>query len=215
MELASARGEGRRTAHCRARQRQHDRADAKKNILKPHRKQQWVIRPTPTWRLSPTWKTSWKFIKAARSAAPARVPRRILEAADHRDARADPRETRTSSGTITNMNAMASPICSWCSRRWRLAACQGHRPPHRHRLCPRAQGFVRHAFSRHGQNRAGAGKSQHPQASLALWAFPAPEARRLVERFEWHYILKHGSWLDLAESELGVLRVAMSGSPHR
>ena len=36
-------------------------------------------------------------------------------------------------------------------------------------------------------------------------AFPAPEARRLVERFEWHYTPKHGSWLDLAESELGVL----------
>ena len=31
--------------HRRARQRQHDRADAKKNILKPHRKQQWVIPP--------------------------------------------------------------------------------------------------------------------------------------------------------------------------
>ncbi len=36
-------------------------------------------------------------------------------------------------------------------------------------------------------------------------AFPAPEARRLVERFEWHYTPKPGSWLDLAESELGVL----------
>jgi hypothetical protein len=36
--------------------------------------------------------------------------------------------------------------------------------------------------------------------------FPdATEARRLVERFEWHYTPKHGSWLDLAESELGVL----------
>src|ERR1700716_2182200 len=36
-------------------------------------------------------------------------------------------------------------------------------------------------------------------------AFPAPEARRLVERFEWHYTPKHGSWLDMAESEQGVL----------
>jgi hypothetical protein len=36
-------------------------------------------------------------------------------------------------------------------------------------------------------------------------AFPAVEARRLIERFEWHYTPKHGSWLNLAESELGVL----------
>jgi len=44
----------------------------------------------------------------------------------------------------------------------------------------------------------------HSKASL-YEAFPATEARRLVERFEWHYTPKHGSWLDLAESELGVL----------
>src|ERR1700720_4220479 len=44
----------------------------------------------------------------------------------------------------------------------------------------------------------------HKPASL-YEALPAPEARRLVERFEWHYTPKHGSWLDLAESELGVL----------
>jgi DDE superfamily endonuclease len=34
-------------------------------------------------------------------------------------------------------------------------------------------------------------------------AFPPDEARRLVERFEWHYTPKHGSWLNMAESELG------------
>ena len=44
----------------------------------------------------------------------------------------------------------------------------------------------------------------HKQASL-YEAFPAAEARRLVERFEWHYTPKHGSWLDMAESELSVL----------
>ena len=44
----------------------------------------------------------------------------------------------------------------------------------------------------------------HSKASLHQ-AFPAAEARRLVERFEWHYTPKHGSWLNLAESELGVL----------
>ncbi|HEX8828922.1 MAG TPA: IS630 family transposase [Xanthobacteraceae bacterium] len=44
----------------------------------------------------------------------------------------------------------------------------------------------------------------HAAASL-YQAFPAAEARRLVERFECHYTPKHGSWLNLAESELGVL----------
>jgi hypothetical protein len=44
----------------------------------------------------------------------------------------------------------------------------------------------------------------HKPASL-YEAFPAPEARRLVERFEWHYTPKHGSWLDMAEAELSVL----------
>src|SRR4051794_10464648 len=41
--------------------------------------------------------------------------------------------------------------------------------------------------------------STHKPASL-YEAFPAAEARRLVERFEWHYTPKHGSWLDMAES---------------
>src|SRR6201988_2372285 len=45
----------------------------------------------------------------------------------------------------------------------------------------------------------------HSKASL-YEAFPPTEARRLVERFEWHYTPKHGSWLNLAESELGVLK---------
>jgi uncharacterized small protein (DUF1192 family) len=44
----------------------------------------------------------------------------------------------------------------------------------------------------------------HKPASL-YEAFPPAEARRLVERFEWHYTPNHGSWLDMAESELGVL----------
>ena len=44
----------------------------------------------------------------------------------------------------------------------------------------------------------------HTKASL-YEAFPVAEARRLAERFEFHYTPKHGSWLDMAESELGVL----------
>ena len=44
----------------------------------------------------------------------------------------------------------------------------------------------------------------HSPSSL-YEAFAPAEARRLAERFEWHYTPKHGSWLDMAESELAVL----------
>ncbi len=44
----------------------------------------------------------------------------------------------------------------------------------------------------------------HTPASL-YEAFEPAEARRIIKRFEWHYTPKHGSWLNLAESELAVL----------
>ena len=57
------------------------------------------------------------------------------------------------------------------------------------------------------------GKARLPDVDLNAYAcpassyeaFPAAEARRLVERFEWHYTPKHGSWLNMAETELSVL----------
>ena len=44
----------------------------------------------------------------------------------------------------------------------------------------------------------------HSPASL-YEAFEPAEAKRLTERFEFHYTPKHGSWLDMAEIELGIL----------
>jgi DDE superfamily endonuclease len=45
-----------------------------------------------------------------------------------------------------------------------------------------------------------------PNKPASLYeAFPAAEARRIAERFEWHYTPKHGSWLNMAETELSVL----------
>jgi transposase len=46
--------------------------------------------------------------------------------------------------------------------------------------------------------------STHSPAAL-YEAFEPAEARRLVERLEWHYTPKHGSWLNVAEMELSVL----------
>jgi transposase len=37
-------------------------------------------------------------------------------------------------------------------------------------------------------------------------AFEPEEARRLVERFEWHYTPEHGSWLNAAEIELSAMQ---------
>ena len=46
--------------------------------------------------------------------------------------------------------------------------------------------------------------STHGPAAL-YEAFEPAEARRLVEKLEWHYTPKHGSWLNVAEMELSVL----------
>jgi hypothetical protein len=44
----------------------------------------------------------------------------------------------------------------------------------------------------------------HKPAAL-YEAFPPTEARRLIEKLEIHYTPKHGSWLDMAETELSIL----------
>jgi hypothetical protein len=44
----------------------------------------------------------------------------------------------------------------------------------------------------------------HKPAAL-YQAFPPQEARRILQRLEFHYTPKHGSWLNMAEIELNVL----------
>ena len=44
----------------------------------------------------------------------------------------------------------------------------------------------------------------HASASLYK-AFPPPQARRLLERLQFVYTPKHGSWLNMAECEFSVL----------
>ena len=45
----------------------------------------------------------------------------------------------------------------------------------------------------------------HKGASLYK-AFAPEEAKRLLDKIEWHYTPKHGSWLNMAENEISVLR---------
>lgn len=47
--------------------------------------------------------------------------------------------------------------------------------------------------------------STHSPSAL-YQAFPAPEARRILRRLEFHYTPKHASWLNMVEIEIGVLR---------
>lgn len=46
--------------------------------------------------------------------------------------------------------------------------------------------------------------STHHAGSL-YEAFPAAEARRILRRLQFHFTPKHGSWLNMAEIEIGVL----------
>lgn len=45
----------------------------------------------------------------------------------------------------------------------------------------------------------------HKPAAL-YEAFAPQEARRIIEKIEWHHTPKHGSWLNMAEIELSVLQ---------
>ena len=45
------------------------------------------------------------------------------------------------------------------------------------------------------------------QPSSLYCAFAPGEAKRLMERFEFHYTPKHGSWLNIAEIELSALTI--------
>ena len=45
----------------------------------------------------------------------------------------------------------------------------------------------------------------HKPSSLYK-AFPASEAKRILDRLEFHYTPKHGCWLNMAEIEFGILQ---------
>ena len=197
----------RRTAHCRAHQRQHDRADAKKNSLKPHRRQQWVIPPDasaafvanmedvlevyqrphdPQLPLVCLDETSKQLIIETRAPIPAKPGR---------EARHDCEYERNG---VANLFMVFAPLEGW----------RHVKVTDRHTAIDYAH-TLRDLSDVHFPDAAKIVLVQdnlntHKTASL-YEAFPAAEARRLVERFEWHYTPKHGSWLDMAESELGVL----------
>jgi DDE superfamily endonuclease len=143
---------------------------------------------------------------ATRRPPPVGVPGRDLKATPRRNAGADPDETGTPGPLRLRVRAQRyrQPLHDVCTAR-RLAPRQGHRSP----TAVDYAHVLKDLADIHFTNARTIVLVQdnlniHSKASL-YEAFPAAEARRLVERFEWHYTPKHGSWLDLAEPELGVL----------
>src|SRR5271167_3789619 len=191
----------------RARERLNDPPHAQKNRLKPHRQQCWVIPPKansafvaamedvlavytrphdPNYPLVCLDETSKQFL------AETRVP---IPMKPGRPARCDYEYERN--GTA-NLFMMFAPLEGW----------RHVKVTNRHTAVDYAH-VLKDLADVHFANAKTIVLVQdnlniHSKASL-YEAFPAAEARRLVERFEWHYTPKHGSWLDLAESELGVL----------
>ena len=207
LEPAPARRESRRIEHRREGQRQHDRTDFKKNALKPHRNRQWVIPPDasagfvaamedvletyqkprdPDRPLVCLDETSKQLIIETRAPIPAKPGQ---------PARHDYEYERNG---VANLFMMFAPL-----EGWRHVKVTDH-----HAAVDYAQ-VLKELSDVHFPDAEKIvlvqdNLSTHTTASLYA-AFPAPEARRLANRFEWHYTPKHGSWLDMAESELAVL----------
>jgi hypothetical protein len=123
------------------------------------------------------------------------IPPRPGQARPGQPARTDYEYQRN--GT-TNLFMLFAPL-----EGWRHVEVTDH-----HAACDYAQA-LRDLSDRHFRSAAKIVLAQdnlstHKPASL-YEAFPAAEARRLAERFEWHFTPKHGSWLDMAEAELSVL----------
>src|SRR5262245_8751651 len=200
-------GEWVRTRHCRSCQRQHDRARAQKNTLQPHRRQHWVIPPKANSAFVAAMEDVLAVYTRPRDGdcplvcldetskqliAETRVP---ISMKAGRPARFDYEYERN--GTA-NLFMMFAPLEGW----------RHVKVTDRHTAVDYARALKDLADIHFAHAKTIVlvqdNLSIHSKASL-YEAFPAVEARRLVERFEWHYTPKHGSWLNLAESELGVL----------
>ena len=142
----------------------------------------------------------------ARSRAPAGLPRRDHQAARRRDAAAaadalgagGAARLRVRRNGVANLFMLFAPLEGWrhveVTER-RTAIDFAHVLKHLVDVCFPAAATIVLVLDN---------LNTHVPAAL-YEAFPPAEARRLAERFEWHYTPKHGSWLNMAEFELSVL----------
>jgi hypothetical protein len=181
--------------------------DAQKNMLQPHRKEQWVIPP----------ERNAEFVAAMEDVLDVyqrpRDPSRPLVCLDEQSKQLI-KETRTplptSPGRVArhdyeyerngtaNLFMLFAPLEGW----------RHVKVTERRTRCDFAE-VIRELVDVHFPEAEKIvlvmdNLNTHKPSSL-YEAFPPAEARRLVERLEIHYTPKHGSWLDMAETELSVL----------
>ena len=184
MDIATAGRGGRRTEDRRTGQRQHDRADTKKNTLKPHLKQQWVIPPDANAAFVAAMEDILEVYQrpydperpvvcldesSKQLIAETRVP---IAAKPGQPGRHDYEYRRN--GTA-NLFMMFAPLEGW----------RHVKVTDRHTAVDYAQ-VLKELSDTHFprlENRARPGQSQHPQASITLRSLSprrSPPARRTV-----------------------------------
>jgi hypothetical protein len=181
--------------------------DAEKNLLQPHRKEQWVIPPEKNAEFVAAMEDVLEVYQRPRdpqrplvcldeqSKQLIRETRKPIPAAPGRTERVDYEYERN--GTA-NLFMLFAPLEGWrhvkvTDRRTKLDFAEVIRELVDVHL-PKADKIVLVMDN----------LNTHKPASL-YEAFPPAEARRLIEKLEIHYTPKHGSWLDMAETELSIL----------
>ena len=181
--------------------------DSEKNVLQPHRKEQWVIPPDQNADFVAAMEDVLEVYQRPRdplrplvcldeqSKQLIKETRKPIPAAPGRPERIDYEYERN--GTA-NLFMLFAPLEGWrhvkvTERRTKLdfaAVIRELVDVH----FPTSEKIVLVMDN----------LNTHKTASL-YEAFPPAEARRLIERLEIHHTPKHGSWLDMAETELSIL----------
>jgi hypothetical protein len=181
--------------------------DAEKNELQPHRKEQWVIPPEQNAEFVAAMEDVLEVYQRPRD------PQRPVVCLDEQSKQLI-RETRTPippapgrlersdyeyerNGTA-NLFMLFAPLEGWRHVKVTARRTKADFAEVIHELVdehfPAADKIVLVMDN----------LNTHKPASL-YEAFPPAEARRLIEKLEIHYTPKHGSWLDMAETELSIL----------
>jgi hypothetical protein len=181
--------------------------DAEKNELQPHRKEQWVIPPEQNAEFVAAMEDVLEVYQRPRdpqrplvcldeqSKQLIKETRTPLPAAPGRPERIDYEYERN--GTA-NLFMLFAPLEGWrhvtvTARRTKLDFAKVIRElVDVHFPCAEKIVLVMDNLN------------THKPASL-YEAFAPAEARRLIEKLEIHHTPKHGSWLDMAETELSIL----------